>query len=76
VVVGGTLGEKFASLKTRAAAPEAAANYSACCGRLNLYLRQQLISSRNHNYIYVHIVNTVNNYLLNTNYSILNTAIN
>jgi hypothetical protein len=62
VVVGGTLGEKFASLKTRAA------NYSACCGRLNLYLRQQPISGRNHIYIYVHIVNTVDKYLLNINY--------
>jgi hypothetical protein len=50
IVVGGTLGKKFMSLKTSAAAcaPEAIAYYSAGCGRpVNfLHLRQlQIILS-------------------------------
>ena len=67
VVVGGVLGEKFALLNIHRAAPV----NSASCGRLiNFCLRQQLISSRNYNYLFVHIVNTLNNYLLNINFYI------
>jgi hypothetical protein len=61
------MGEKFASLNIH----RAALVNSASCGRLiNFCLRQQLISSRNYNYLFVHIVNTVNNYLLNINFYI------